>query len=398
MPTPPEFIFELAEEPAEKNFLILKKYDFELEKAITAQKSSLLGFGSEFRPLQKLRKIFKHHPLWAQMEQLLINRLEWSLSDLSKSDRIADIIEALAFGNHKGASQKPVLLKKLISDNIHYGYGLVIPWEKISRLPNACVAPMNIMKQFTLDTGSRIVDKEHLTHDQSFKWQSGLLVNRRVKKESLQHCMYERCLMQLLCWIVAPRKKFPQAPIALQKIDIKSAYRRCHQNATAAIQTITQLPNNELGIIMLCLIFGGTPCPFEWNILAESISNLANKILFNNNWDPLTDYAPSQHLVPLINFMDAFIPFTEGADLIVDIPVDPRGIGDVDIDDLIQATVVIKSTDNAIRCKRATLLAIDTCTHPKHPNKPIPRKDKEAWNKLQAEAGLEEQKTSWDSS
>jgi hypothetical protein len=49
--------------------------------------------------------------------------------------------------------------------------------------------------------------------------------------------------------------------------------------------------------------------------------------------------------------------------------------------------------DNAIQCKCATLLAIDTCAHPKHPNKPIQRKDMEALNKLQAEVGLEEQKT-----
>jgi hypothetical protein len=56
---------------------------------------------------------------------------------------------------------------------------------------------------------------------------------------------------------VAARRKFPKAPISLQKIDIKSAYRRCHLNAITAMQTFTQLPDNELGIIMLCLTFGG---------------------------------------------------------------------------------------------------------------------------------------------
>jgi hypothetical protein len=73
--------------------------------------------------------------------------------------------------------------------------------------------------------------------------------------------------------------------------------------------------------------------------------------------------------------------------------MDPRGTGDVYIDDLIQATVVIDGTDNAIHCEQARLLAIDTCVCPKHPNKPIPQEDMEARNKLQAEAGLEEQKT-----
>ncbi len=303
---------------------------------------------------------------------LLIEGSKWPLTEISKSNRIADLSNALQFGNHKGASQKPNLLKELISDDISYSYGLVIPRGKISHLPNACVAPMNIMKQFTLDAGGEFVDKEHLTHDQSFKWQSGLLVNRRVIQDSLQCCMYSRCLMRLLCWIVMARRKFRKIPIALQKIDIKSAYWRCHLNAITAMQTITQLPDNELGIIMLCLTFRGTPCPIKWNILSESIQNLANEILLDKNGDPLTNYAPSQHLVPAMELLNPSIAFAEDEDLIVDIPVGSRGTGDIYIDDLIQATVVIDSTDNAIRCEQAMLLAIDTCARPKYPNKPIP--------------------------
>ncbi len=198
--------------------------------------------------------------------------------------------------------------------------------------------------------------------------------------------------MRLLCWVLAARRK-PKAPIALQKIAIKSAYWRCHLNATTAIQTITQLSNNKLGIIMLCLTFGGTPCLFEWNILLEIIRDLANEILFDENWDSLTNYTPSQHLVPAMELLDTSIPFAEGADLIVDILIDPRGTGDIYINNLIQATVLIDGTDDAIHCEPATLLAIDTCACPKHPNEPLPREDMEARNKLQAEAGLDKQNT-----
>ena len=45
--------------------------------------------------------------------------------------------------------------------------------------------------------------------------------------------------------------------------------------------------------------------------------------------------------------MDDSIPFAEGSNLIVDIPVDARGTGDVYINDLIQATIIIEGTDNA---------------------------------------------------
>jgi hypothetical protein len=228
------------------NFIILKKYNLDLEKAVNAQKPSPLGYGSKFRPPHTMKRIFQHHPPWARMEHILINGSEWPLAEIRESNRIADLTEALQFGNHKGASQKPDLLKKLISDDIRHGYGLVIPRGGISRLPNACLAPMNITKQFTLEGGGEIVDKERLTHNQSFTWQSSLSGNKRMICESIQRCMYGRCLMRLLCWIVAARRKFPNAPITLQKIDIKSAYQRCHLNAITAMQTITQLPDKDL--------------------------------------------------------------------------------------------------------------------------------------------------------
>ncbi len=181
--------------------------------------------------------------------------------------------------------------------------------------------------------------------------------------------------MRLLCWIVAARRKFANAPIALQKIDIKSAYQRCHLNAITAVQTITQLPDEDLGIIMLCLTLGDAPCPFKWNILLESICDLANKILFDKDWNQLINYASSQHLAPAMALLDASIPFAEGAELIVEISIDPQGTGDIYINDLIQATVVIDGMDNATRCKCAILLAINICACPMHPNKPIPHKD-----------------------
>ena len=71
------------------------------------------------------------------MEHLLIKGSKWPLTELSKRDRIEDLNKALQFGNHKGALQKPELLKKLISNDIKFGYGLVVPRGKIARLPNA---------------------------------------------------------------------------------------------------------------------------------------------------------------------------------------------------------------------------------------------------------------------
>jgi hypothetical protein len=197
---------------------------FDLGRAIEAQKLSPLGYGSEFKKPEVLKKIFGNHPLWARMERLLIKGSRWPLKEISKEDRVADLQEALQFGNHKGATSKPELLRELITANVTHGNGLFIPLNKIERIPGACLAPMNIMHQFTLDASGDIVDKEQLTQDQSFKWQSRTLVNKRVIKEELQQCMYVWCLMQLLSWIVAAHRKFSNKPIVIQKNEIKLAY------------------------------------------------------------------------------------------------------------------------------------------------------------------------------
>jgi hypothetical protein len=102
-----------------------------------------------------------------------------------------------------------------------------------------------------------------------------------VEKEKLQQFMYGWCLTCLLCWIVEARQQFPRKHILLQKINVKLAYWRCHLHSAMAVQTITQLPEDNLCILMLWLTFGRTHCPFEWNIFLESICDLVDAVLYD---------------------------------------------------------------------------------------------------------------------
>ena len=70
------------------------------------------------------------------------------------------------------------------------------------------------------------------------------------------------------------KKEISGKIIISSKIDYKLAYRRCHLNAYTEIQTCTQLPEEELAIVALCLTFGGAPGPYEWGVLSESKCNL----------------------------------------------------------------------------------------------------------------------------
>ena len=56
-------------------------------------------------------------------------------------------------------------------------------------------------------------------------------------------------------WAVTARKKDPDSRIMATKIDYKSAYRRCHLNAEATVQSCIQLPEENLAIMALWLTF-----------------------------------------------------------------------------------------------------------------------------------------------
>ena len=254
-PAKPEFAFEMTKEAAEKNFCILAKYGMDLGRALDAQKESPLGYGSEFRAPELLEQIFGFQPIWKRMRAILTLGSDWPMEELSSELRKCDVKDALEFGNHKGACEKPELLRKLVHKDVTHGYGLVIPLEKVLRVPDLIIAPMNIMNQKTIDEFGRIIRKDRLTHDQSYKWVSGTSVNSRVLKEELLPCMFGACIKRLTNWAVAARRKFPGKRIYATKIDYKSAYRRCHLNAKTAIQACTQLEEEGLAIIALRLTF-----------------------------------------------------------------------------------------------------------------------------------------------
>ena len=80
MPTPEKqlFKFEINKETAEHNWKILSKFS-DLGEALKSQEKTALGYGSEFRSTILLEKIFKYHPLWNRLQNILKNGVEFPL-------------------------------------------------------------------------------------------------------------------------------------------------------------------------------------------------------------------------------------------------------------------------------------------------------------------------------
>jgi hypothetical protein len=389
----PEFTFELTKEAAAKNFLVLRKYCFSFEASLSAQKGTQLEYGSEFRTVDELAPVFELHPLWEDIKETLTSGAEFPLRNLEEETRLSDFAAALERGNHKGAQKKPDLLKELVGKDVIHGYGLPLPLDKLIRIPGTVLAPMNIAAQNTIDEFGRIIAKDRLTHDQSFDFTEGCSVNSRTVKDDLLPVRYGHCIRRIINWSVAARRKYPNMKILASKIDYKSAYRRVHLAWSTALQTCTQLPEEEIAIVALRLTFGGSACPTKWCSISEAATDLTNALLHHPDWDPSELFSPSSDLIPPRKYLPEDVPFGVGKELVVDVPVNPRGMSDVFIDDTFTQAVDVPGSDNILRAERGAMLAIHVIGRPLLAEEPIPRETLAALAKLFAEAGMEETKT-----
>ena len=124
---------------------------------------------------------------------------------------------------------------------------------------------------------------------------------------------------------------------------------------------------------ILRLTLGGAPGLHEWGALSEMICDLVMKFLQDDDWDPTMLPIPNPELVTPKETMHDDIPFAEGTYLIVDIPVDPKGVTVIYSDDTVGLAVDIEGSNNTMRLKCAILLDIYVEARPSHPSEIIPQ-------------------------
>ncbi len=64
---------------------------------------------------------------------------------------------------------------------------------------------MNTASHNTINVLGQVVEKQLLTHNQSFEWSSGLSVHKRVNLEDSLPCMFGKALLRMVNWTIAAR-------------------------------------------------------------------------------------------------------------------------------------------------------------------------------------------------
>ena len=162
------FLFKLTTKAAHKNLCVLQKYNNNLGTAIDSNKNSPISYGSKFRSTTILAPLLHVHPQWHLFKSLLKVGLLWPLLEITEQQKLDDVDKALTFTNHKGANLNKDLLKTLIKEDVNHGFILPLTLDKIKQIPGVLLAPLNIINQNTIDEIGHAIQKDRLTHDQSF--------------------------------------------------------------------------------------------------------------------------------------------------------------------------------------------------------------------------------------
>jgi hypothetical protein len=121
---PTLFIFENSQEAALHNAIVLENYNYDINKAISAQEGSQVSYGSEFRNPMVLEELLHHHPHWSHLRNVLSHGATFPLNYISPENREQDLLLHRQWGNHKSANNYKQVLEKIITEDMERGFAL----------------------------------------------------------------------------------------------------------------------------------------------------------------------------------------------------------------------------------------------------------------------------------
>ena len=364
-----------------------------LSKLLAAHPFSPCSFGSEFRDVIALEKVFQCHPRWGRLRNIIQYGADYPMIELDQTTRQKDLLQGLSRGNHPGARVFEKELERKFKKELERGWMLPLPAEAANWIPFAEFCPTSMVEQMTIDDKGTFIEKRRPIHDQSFLQSfSNTSVNGRVHKEDLEHCQYGHMLLRLVHYVLLLRWHHPTTRILLSKTDLDSAYRRAHVNERAMAKSLTWFKCGGNWMLLLCLrlTFGSTPGPSLFSTISESLTDLINALLKCPDWDPAALSSPLQELYPAVKTLGDEIPFSRTKPLSIDIPETSMAKADVFLDDIVETG--IDTPPIRARMQGAVALAVDTMSRPVHPSEPLPRGALINETKLAAEGRLEETK------
>jgi len=382
------FKFENNREAAKYNTKLIKHTDYDFEKCLNKQKGSMLSAGSEFRNIQKIRKLLQYHEDWPEIRDIISIGCDYQLQpETDEETRLSDLQAMIARGNHKSAKKHDATLVKAFTKEIQKGWLLPITVESLTKVKHLSIIPLGVAEQFSIDENGERITKRRVTHDASFPAPSGISVNNKVIEALLQDCIYGQCLRRILHGLQAMRSKHPNTRIYMTKYDMDAAYRRLHSIPKHALKCVTVI--EKIAYIPLRLPFGVSPGPSLYSTISEAIYDVVNDLLNERKWDREKLNSPQVSLLEKPEPPDLSIDPEPVRKLSVYIP-DRQSFADGYIDDCL--SVALDIGDEVQRSQEAPPLVVHSIFRPLDTSDPLPRDDNISLKKLKGEGQPSEKK------
>ena len=113
----------------------------------------------------------------------------------------------------------------------------------------------------------------------------------------------------------------PNKIIWIRIEDFKSAYRRIHLGAKTAFKSAVkiELQGKEYILVSLRLPFGGAPCPSDFYLVSDVMTDTINDLLACEHWDPSSVASEYLKNIPPPIELLSDVPFANAIDFSVDL-------------------------------------------------------------------------------
>jgi len=386
VPGRPHVRFGTSQEDLEHNTTFLADCDWDLQEVFRRHTGTTADHGSEFRPVEQLRRIIGKHPGFAYVEEMLTSGFDYHLTrELTEQEREREVKAQLERGNHMSAVQNMDDVHALLIGDVRKGFVLPFNSNAILNVKGLHLQPGGVVRQLSLRADGSRQPKSRFTHDLSFSITSeDASVNARVDMTKHPEMVYGWCLSRLLHWIAALRFRYPGVRILISKFDFSDAYKRISQSPRASAASVVLF--GEVAYICWRMVFGGSPNPAGFSGFSEILTDLANEIA-------CSDYSPDDFACPTVQtkHLEVRVTEEEDADFVeaimpaFEVPTGSRSCRDCFIDDIIDCKL-----DTAASSKRLchiVPMAVHVMGRPHAGDdlEPVPRKPILAPEKLEAE-------------
>ena len=190
----------------------------------------------------------------------------------------------LEHGNHQSATFHHEQLVQMLTDEVEHGWQLILPCAALL-VPGAVIAPLGMVLQDSIKECGEIIQKWHLTHDQSYNVtpKTQCSVNDHLLVHELTPCRFGQMLLHHIHCIMGFRLHHPSAKFFQTKADLKAAYRQLHYSMCTTQQSVVAI--DDFVLVALRLTFGGAANLSQWSDISELTCDLTNNIMRDEGWD-----------------------------------------------------------------------------------------------------------------